>query len=79
MICGYFFPGVDVAWMNLLLNLPLFWLGWRHVGATFTLYSLFGTLMFSLLADLVILPVGVVAHPLWACLGPGSSAVAVAL
>jgi len=71
MISGYFFPFVDVAWMNLLLNLPLLWLGWRYVGVAFTLYSLFGTLMFSLLANMVALPTGVDIHPLWACLGAG--------
>jgi uncharacterized membrane-anchored protein YitT (DUF2179 family) len=71
MICGYFFPSVDVAWLNLLLNLPLFWLGWCYVGVGFLLYSLFGTLIFSLLAGVAIIPVGVDIHPLLACLGAG--------
>lgn len=71
MICGYFFPFLDVAWMNLLLNLPLFWLGWHHVGTAFTLYSLFGTIVFSILAKMVALPMGIDIHPLWACLGAG--------
>lgn len=71
MICGYFFPFVDVAWLNLLLNLPLFWLGWRYVGVSFTRYSLFGILVFSLLAGRVILPASVDVHPLLACLGAG--------
>ena len=71
MIFASFFPVIDVAWLNLLLNLPLFWLGWRYVGVAFTLYSFFGTLMFSLLAGVVALPVGVDIHPLWACLGAG--------
>jgi uncharacterized membrane-anchored protein YitT (DUF2179 family) len=71
MICGHFFPTVNVAWLNLLFNLPLFWLGWRCVGMAFTLYSLFGTLAFSLLAGLISLPVSVAVPPLWACLGAG--------
>ncbi|MEJ2641121.1 MAG: YitT family protein [Desulfosarcinaceae bacterium] len=71
MICGHFIPGIDVAWLNLFLNLPLFWLGWRCGGMAFTLYSLFGTLAFSLLAGLVSLPFIVEVSPLWACLGAG--------
>lgn len=71
MICGYFFPFVDVAWLNLLLNLPLFWLGWCYVGVAFTLYSLYGILAFSFLAGIVLLPAGVDIHPLLACLGAG--------
>jgi uncharacterized membrane-anchored protein YitT (DUF2179 family) len=71
MICGHFFPSVDVAWLNLFFNLPLFWLGWRYVGVAFTLYSLFGTLAFSLLAGLVALPFIVDVPPLWASLGAG--------
>ena len=71
MICGHFFPSVDVAWLNLILNLPLFWLGWRCAGVAFTLYSLFGTLAFSLLAGLVSLPFIVDVPPFWACLGAG--------
>jgi uncharacterized membrane-anchored protein YitT (DUF2179 family) len=71
MICGHFFPTIDVAWLNLFFNLPLFWLGWRCVGMAFTLYSLFGTLAFSLLAGLVSLPFIVEVPPLWACLGAG--------
>jgi uncharacterized membrane-anchored protein YitT (DUF2179 family) len=71
MICGHFFPRVDVAWLNLLLNLPLFLLGWRYVSISFTLYSLFGTLIFSILAGLLSLPPYPEIHPLWACLGAG--------
>lgn len=71
MICGYFFPVVDVAGLNLLLNLPLFWLGWRYVGTTFTLYSLYGIFVFSYLAGLGLFPAGVDVHPLLACLGAG--------
>jgi uncharacterized membrane-anchored protein YitT (DUF2179 family) len=71
MICGHLFPSVDVAWLNLFFNLPLFLLGWRCVGISFTLYSLFGTLVFSVLAGLISLPPYLEVHPLLACLGAG--------
>ncbi|MDJ0782303.1 MAG: YitT family protein [Desulfosarcinaceae bacterium] len=71
MICSHLYPLMETGWLNLLLNLPLFWLGWRYVGMRFTLYSLFGILVFSLLADLVAVPVGIERHPLWAALGGG--------
>ena len=56
MICCHFFNAIDVAWLNLLLNLPLFWLGWRYLGKAFTLYSIYGSLLFSVMADEVTLP-----------------------
>jgi uncharacterized membrane-anchored protein YitT (DUF2179 family) len=71
MICSYFFSFVEVGWANLLLNLPLIWLGWRCVGRAFTLYSLFGILVFSLPADLLPSPFNAYVHPIWACLGAG--------
>jgi uncharacterized membrane-anchored protein YitT (DUF2179 family) len=71
MICGHYLPHTEVAWLNLLLNLPLFWLGWRYLGRAFSLYSLFGILVFSALAAAVNLPPAVELHPVWACLGAG--------
>lgn len=71
MVCSYFFPIVDVAALNLLLNLPLFLLGWRYAGVAFTLYSLYGIFIFSYLAGIVLFPAGVQIHPLLACLGAG--------
>lgn len=71
MICSHFFSFVDVGWANLLLNLPLIWLGWRCLGFAFTLYSLFGILVFSVPAYLVPSPFNTGVHPIWACLGAG--------
>jgi uncharacterized membrane-anchored protein YitT (DUF2179 family) len=70
MICGHYFPQVEVAWLNLLLNLPLFWLGYRRLGGAFTLYSLFGIFVFST-ATAVKIPLTVEIPPLWACCGAG--------
>jgi uncharacterized membrane protein YczE len=73
MICSYFFSFVEVGWLNLLLNLPLIWLGWRCVGTAFALYSLFGILVFSVPTDLLPSPFNAHehVHPIWACLGAG--------
>ncbi|WP_179395453.1 YitT family protein [Lacticaseibacillus absianus] len=43
------------GWFNLLLNLPLAYLGWRKLGRDFTVFSFLNTLVISVLA--ILLPV----------------------
>ncbi|WP_225047188.1 YitT family protein [Lacticaseibacillus kribbianus] len=43
------------GWFNLLLNLPLAYLGWRKLGRSFTAFSFLNTVMISALA--IVLPV----------------------
>ncbi|WP_262314677.1 YitT family protein [Lacticaseibacillus parakribbianus] len=43
------------GWFNLLLNLPLAYLGWRKLGRGFTAFSFLNTVMISVLA--ILLPV----------------------
>ncbi|WP_179393896.1 YitT family protein [Lacticaseibacillus absianus] len=42
--------------INLLLNLPLFWLAWHFVGHRFTLYTMLSVILSSLAIDLFQLP-----------------------
>jgi uncharacterized membrane-anchored protein YitT (DUF2179 family) len=53
------FPALSLSWLYALLNLPLFFLGWRVLKLNFLIYSLVGTAVFTLMVDLfpVILPV----------------------
>lgn len=44
--------GFPVGFMMLILNIPLFIVGYRHMGAVFFRRSLFGAVMFSVLTDI---------------------------
>ena len=43
----YFVFGWDVALMNLLLNIPMFIIGWKLLGRKVFLYTLIGTISVS--------------------------------
>ncbi len=45
--------GFPIGLMMLILNIPLFIIGYRHMGAVFFRRSLFGAVMFSFLTDIV--------------------------
>lgn len=47
LIIHYLFPSIPVAWLYLLLNIPVFVLGWKYIGRRFFLYSLTGMAIFS--------------------------------
>ncbi len=68
-ILHYIF-NTPVGLMSLLFNVPLFILGYRSMGRVFAFRSLFATVLFSVLIDL--LPLGSVTHdPLLGCLFGG--------
>ena len=48
LIVYYFFDRIDVGWLYLIFNVPLFIMGWMRVSRQFFLYSLFGVGVFSL-------------------------------
>ncbi|MBU0728483.1 MAG: YitT family protein [Proteobacteria bacterium] len=48
LIIHKFMPGVNVGWIYLILNVPLFTLAWMAVGRRFFVYSIFGTLSLTL-------------------------------
>jgi len=47
LIIHYLFPPLPVSALYLILNIPLFALGWFYVGRRFFLYSIAGMLIFS--------------------------------
>jgi len=47
LLLHYLFPTLPVSGIYFVLNLPLFALGWKHVGHRFFLYSIAGMLLFS--------------------------------
>lgn len=64
-------PWMNLAFANLLLNIPLLVMSWFWVGRQFFWYSLFGIFVFSLLAWLLPVPALVLPHPLLAALVAG--------
>ena len=47
IVIHYLFSGLSVGWLYLVLNIPVYILGWMYVGKRFFLYSLVGLLTFS--------------------------------
>ncbi|WP_252313363.1 YitT family protein [Sinobaca sp. H24] len=44
----YFMFNVDPAWSNLILNIPLFFIGWKVLGRVVFIYTIIGTFSISL-------------------------------
>jgi uncharacterized membrane-anchored protein YitT (DUF2179 family) len=47
LVVHYLLPQLAVSTLYLLLNIPLFALGWKYVGRRFFIYSIIGTFIFS--------------------------------
>ena len=47
LLIHYMLPGLSLGGLYLVLNIPLFVLGWRFVGPRFFLYSIVGMMIFS--------------------------------
>ena len=47
LVTYYLLPLLSVPWLYFLFNVPLFALGWLYVGRRFFLYSLAGTIIFT--------------------------------
>jgi len=52
MIINYFLPSLPIGTLIIILNIPLFFAGWKFEGKPFLLKSLFGTVVSSLLINL---------------------------
>jgi uncharacterized membrane-anchored protein YitT (DUF2179 family) len=59
LILHYLIPKLPVAWIYLVLNIPVFALGWMVVGRRFFLYSIAGMLIFTAALALIHLPLPV--------------------
>ncbi len=53
LLCYYAFGGLTTAQWYLLLNLPVFVLGWVFVSRRFFFYSLYGMIATSVFIDLI--------------------------
>jgi len=56
ILISYFFSGLSVSSIYLLLNIPLFLLGWLYVGKRFFIYSVVGLIIFTLALSIPIRP-----------------------
>jgi uncharacterized membrane-anchored protein YitT (DUF2179 family) len=48
LIIHYLVPILPVAGLYFLLNIPVYFLGWKYIGRRFFMYSVAGTIIFSL-------------------------------
>ena len=48
LIIHYLFPFLPVAGLYFVLNIPVYFLGWKYIGRRFFMYSLVGMVIFSL-------------------------------
>ena len=53
LLVHYCYPILPVGALYLLLNIPVFCLGWRFVGLRFVLYSLWGMVIYSTLLSVL--------------------------
>jgi len=60
LVIYYFFEKLDVGWLYLILNIPLFIVGWVRISRRFFFYSLFGMAAFS--AALLVTKVTIAVH-----------------
>ncbi len=69
MVLNYLFHFLPVGTTSLLLNIPLFLIGYRAMGRVFVFRSLIAMLLFSFLIDLIPLPVATTQPLLGAIFG----------
>lgn len=79
LLVFYKFPLLPVGVLYLLLNIPVFILGWLFVGARFILFTVWGMIIYSIM--LVVLPIdlGLSDKMLGAVVGGGMVGVGVAI
>jgi len=71
LLLHYAVPICDVGGWYFLLNIPLMWLGWRHIGRRFMLLTALGMMFFSLAASWVLVPPFAVHDTITAAIGAG--------
>ena len=72
LLLHYAAPLVDVGAWYFILNIPLLWLGWRHIGRRFMILTAFGMTFFSLAASGWKPAPFAVHDPMTAALGAGA-------
>jgi uncharacterized membrane-anchored protein YitT (DUF2179 family) len=51
LIINFLSPDLNLGLLNLALNLPLYWLGWKYISRVFMLYTAYGIVIFSALTE----------------------------
>jgi uncharacterized membrane-anchored protein YitT (DUF2179 family) len=59
LIVHYIFKSLSVGWLYMLMNIPLFVLGWKFVGRRFFYYSIAGMVIFSTAVAFINIPLPV--------------------
>ena len=67
----YLFPFLSFGLLYALLNVPLFWLSWRNISRKFTIYTAFGIIVFSLMAELLKVQAFPIENPILAAILAG--------
>ncbi len=79
LIVYYKYPVLSVGAIYLLLNIPVFALGWRFVGLRFVLYSLWGMAIYSGMLYLMTFRIEISDKMLSAVIAGGLSGIGVAV
>ena len=79
LLVHYRYPGVPVGALYLLMNVPVFCLGWRFVGKRFVLYSLWGMIIYSAMLFLMTFRIEIADKMLGAVIAGALSGTGVAL
>lgn len=79
LLVFYKFPVLPVGALYLLLNVPVFLLGWVFVGARFILFTAWGMVIYSLMLVALPIDLGITDKMLGAFVGGGMVGVGVAI
>ena len=71
LLAHYLIPAADFILIFLVLNVPLFILGWRTISRSFMLYSIFGLGMFAWITHIIKPPPMDIKDPILAALTAG--------
>jgi uncharacterized membrane-anchored protein YitT (DUF2179 family) len=79
LIFYYKYPVVSVGVLYLLINIPVFFLGWFFVGFRFILYTAWGMLIYSVMLYVLTIDLGITDKMLGAVVAGGMTGVGVAI
>ncbi|MFZ2634259.1 MAG: YitT family protein [Desulfosalsimonadaceae bacterium] len=71
LVLYYKYPVVSVEALYLIINIPVFLLGWRFVGIRFVLYSVWGMIIYSMILFFIDVQINI-ADPMLAAVTAGS-------
>jgi len=69
LIINKIFPFMEISWLYLMANIPLFLMAWKFIGRRFFVYSLIGVLSFTVAVSMIHIPIEIHDKILSALLG----------